>query len=91
MCQPITTALCLSAGDDVLSAYISPLLVDLLDAAIRQVNLRDEVWIYLLQCCFAFMSCYHFVISHHVCRHQPKQHKVFMFSCLCVHEAGGAS
>lgn len=27
----------MSAGDDVLSAYTSPLLVDLLDAAIRQV------------------------------------------------------
>lgn len=34
-----------SPGDDVLTAYTSPLLVDLLDAAIRQVNvlLRDHV------------------------------------------------
>lgn len=30
-------SVCLSTGDDILSAYTSPLLVDLLDAAIRQV------------------------------------------------------
>lgn len=31
---------CLSAGDDILSAHSSPLLVNLLDAAIRQVNIK---------------------------------------------------
>ena len=41
MCQPniYTVCVCVCAGDDVLSAYISPLLVDLLDAAIRQVKI----------------------------------------------------
>lgn len=34
--HPLTV--CLPAGDDILSAHSSPLLVDLLDAAIRQAS-----------------------------------------------------
>lgn len=33
--------MCPSTGDDNLSAFTSPLLVDLLDAAIKQVNRLD--------------------------------------------------
>ena len=35
--------MCPSTGDDVLSAYTSPLLVDLLDSAIKQVRMFPEL------------------------------------------------